>query len=165
MLKSFAKSAIFHNHIETNSCWLNIKKHKGNLLSVQSRISSKWVICLAWHFKLGQTMILKLRKTDIIQTITSMLQFLCFSKFWFVCCSQQSNNRKSLRSQGYTFVHTGTNFHTVLVKLEAGGSWSSGGWLNVKLTSSASPSSSSSSSWFSGSTAILFRLKYTKLLL
>ena len=56
------------------------------------------------------------------------------------------------------------HFLTVLVEFEAVGSWSSGGWLNVEMTSSASPSSSSPSSslsWFSGSTAILFCFENT----
>ena len=55
-------------------------------------------------------------------------------------------------------------FLTVLVELKAVGSWSSGGWLNVELTPSASPSSCSPSSsvcWFSGSTVIPFCLENT----
>ena len=82
---------------------------------------------------------------------------------FFLCLTQIEHGMpfsSSYCSQGYTFFHARRNFLTVLVEFEAVGSWSSGGWLDVELTPSASLSSSSLS-WFPGSTAIFFCLKNT----
>lgn len=91
-----------------------------------------WVKLWYWNFE-------KLTSSKLSPAGTS--KFLCFSQFWFVYSS--------------TVFHAGRNFLIVLVgEFEAIGSWSSGGSLNIELTSPASPSLFSPSSWFS-STAVV----------
>ena len=129
----------------------NVRVQLAYQITDVTRPQTHRVVCLWWA-----TCRSSVEDRKLFVPSVNALFFLCFTQI-----EHDMPFSLSYCSQGYTFFHARRNFLTVLVEFEAVGSWSSGGWLDVELTPSASLSSSSLSSWFSGSTAIFFCLKNT----
>ena len=137
----------------TDQSWIKNAKTRQTLLILCFLIAARWnspciasaLKASAWSWS-GATWRWSVDDWKLFVPLVNALFFWCFTQI-----EHDLPFSSSYCSQGYTFFHAGWNFLTVLVELEAFGFWSCGGWLNVELTSSASPSS----------TATLFCLKNT----